>query len=427
MDFRLEIRVVRWKCLPSASKMAGKPMAQRNARFREASRLMLAIALLAPSYASEQHECTLDAATCMVSCTACAECTTPSFLYDLGAYATPARGWSEVDGATTPPAWGNASSGVAAQFYYAACPSAATGRWLDPEQIRCGPAPPAPPPHQPHAEGDHPDHHYHGPSRWVAVVAEPPANGSAACASSPCALASSECAYLGRAEERTCVAHGASGLTCHYGGGGVSNGVAHSLEFRFRCAAAQGEATARQAEGLARTLALALTQPLSPTEALARSLALAPSLAPALTLPSPQAEGLDFVIELPGPAGCGIPAYPPSPSPSPTPPSTEAAQGPSRGSLFCVALLVMVAAYLCGGVAYNHQVHGVPLSLEAVPHIARWRQLAGLVVDGCHLAHAQCTRANEAVRDRNADPALTRSLARSGGDAEAGDEMAAVR
>ena len=33
----------------------------------------------------------------------------------------------------------------------------------------------------------------------------------------------------------------------------------------------------------------------------------------------------------------------------------------------------------------------------------------------------------EAVRDRNADPALTRSLARSGGDAEAGDEMAAVR
>ena len=86
MDFRLRERsVVRWKCLPSASKMAGKPMAQRNARFREASRLMLAIALLAPSYASEQHECTLDAATCMVSCTACAECTTPSFLYDLGA------------------------------------------------------------------------------------------------------------------------------------------------------------------------------------------------------------------------------------------------------------------------------------------------------------------------------------------------------
>ena len=53
--------------------------------------------------------------------------------------------------------------------------------------------------------------------------------------------------------------------------------------------------------------------------------------------------------------------------------------------------------------------------------------MPGLVVDGCHLAHAQCRRAYEAVRDRNADPALTRSLARSGGDAEAGDEMAAVR
>ena len=36
-------------------------------------------------------------------------------------------------------------------------------------------------------------------------------------------------------------------------------------------------------------------------------------------------------------------------------------------------------------------------------------------------------RAYEAVRDRNADPALTRILARSGGNAKAGDEMAAVR
>ena len=62
-----------------------------------------------------------------------------------------------------------------------------------------------------------------------------------------------------------------------------------------------------------------------------------------------------------------------------------------------------------------------------MPHIALWRQVPGLVVDGCHLAYAQCRRAYEAVRDRNADPALTRSLARSGGDAEAGDEMAAVR
>ena len=35
-------------------------------------------------------------------------------------------------------------------------------------------------------------------------------------------------------------------------------------------------------------------------------------------------------------------------------------------------------------------------------------------------------RAYEAVRDRNTDPTLTRSLARSGGEAEPGDEMAAV-
>ena len=79
------------------------------------------------------------------------------------------------------------------------------------------------------------------------------------------------------------------------------------------------------------------------------------------------------------------------------------------------------------GTAYGTFVLGKQPVVEAVPHIARWRQLAGLVVDGCHLAHAQCRRAYEAVRDRNADPALTRSLARSGGDAEAGDEMAAVR
>ena len=90
-----------------------------------------------------------------------------------------------------------------------------------------------------------------------------------------------------------------------------------------------------------------------------------------------QEKGLDFVIELPGPAGCGVPAASspppppsPSPSPSPTPPSAAAARGLSRGSLFCVALLVMVAVYLCGGVAYNHQVHDIPLSIEAVPPTA---------------------------------------------------------
>ena len=107
--------------------------------------MMLAIALLAPSSASEQHECTLDAATCTVLCAACATCTTPSFTYDLAAYATPDSGWLVVDGATTTPAVGNGTSGTAAaQFYYAVCPSATTGHWLDPEQIRCGPAPPAP-------------------------------------------------------------------------------------------------------------------------------------------------------------------------------------------------------------------------------------------------------------------------------------------
>jgi hypothetical protein len=112
-------------------------------RTSEAARLMLATALLAPSSASEQHACTMDDA-CTVSCAACATCTTPSYRYDLAAYATPASGWLELDGATTTPA-GNGSSGTAgAQFYYAVCPSATTGQWLDPEQIRCGPAPPAP-------------------------------------------------------------------------------------------------------------------------------------------------------------------------------------------------------------------------------------------------------------------------------------------
>ena len=78
-------------------------------------------------------------------CAACATCTTPSFTYDLAAYATPDSGWLVVDGATTTPAVGNDTSGTAAaQFYYAVCPSATTGQWLDPEQIRCGQAPPAP-------------------------------------------------------------------------------------------------------------------------------------------------------------------------------------------------------------------------------------------------------------------------------------------
>eukprot|EP00964_Phaeocystis_antarctica_P021227 scaffold11763_cov71-Phaeocystis_antarctica.AAC.6 len=55
-----------------------------------AARLLLAIALLAPSSASEQHECTLDGATCTVSCAACDTCTAPSCV-DMHAPGPPYR------------------------------------------------------------------------------------------------------------------------------------------------------------------------------------------------------------------------------------------------------------------------------------------------------------------------------------------------
>ena len=330
-----------------------------------AARLLLATALIAPSSASEQHECTLDAASCIVSCAACDTCTAlscvdmhapgppyrtgcatslreaqgslprsptkyvavrsapaarrrgagakcphgsaparllcllrapahwapshclrcssqppptaahftavdhsgavlhirPRCVRDSGHRGKPHRAqtldkqrtpdssathkfepclgqWLEVEGATITPAVGNGTSGTApAQFYYAVCPSVTTGQWnpkpkpkpkpkpdpnsnltltltltkvttgqwLDPEQIRCGPAPPPPSPHQPHDDGMHPPAppaaEDQGASRWVGVVAEVPASSSA-CKSSPCSLAPSECAHLGRAEER---------------------------------------------------------------------------------------------------------------------------------------------------------------------------------------------------------------------------------
>ncbi len=58
------------------------------------------------------------------------------------------------------------------------------------------------------------------------------------------------------------------------------------------------------------------------------------------------------------------------------------------GLAFIIALLVVSAVYVGGGLGYNIKTQGMPLGPQALPHRERWVELGGLVVDGAGFVKA---------------------------------------
>jgi len=109
--------------------------------------------------------------------------------------------------------------------------------------------------------------------------------------------------------------------------------------------------------------------------------------------------GGSYEIILPGPAGCGKPGG-----------AGPGSGGLSWGSLFCILFPIFVLLYLGVGVAYNVKVNEMELGVEAIPQLEYWKQVPGLVKDGCQFSYVHAKKAYVAFRDRNKDPALTATL-----------------
>jgi len=92
-----------------------------------------------------------------------------------------------------------------------------------------------------------------------------------------------------------------------------------------------------------------------------------------------------------------------------------AAGGLSGGSLFLILFLgVALPVYLGGGWYYNHKYKELQ-GVEAVPQIEYWRQLPGLVKDGCIFSYKETNKFIKHMSDKHsgasADPALKQALA----------------
>jgi len=83
-----------------------------------------------------------------------------------------------------------------------------------------------------------------------------------------------------------------------------------------------------------------------------------------------------YLIELTGPAGCGL--LPPPP-------------GMSGGTLFLILLLVGIVCYFGGGSFLNFR-YREKRGVQMVPQLDYWKQLPGLVKDGCLFTKEQAVK-----------------------------------
>ena len=112
---------------------------------------------------------------------------------------------------------------------------------------------------------------------------------------------------------------------------------------------------------------------------------------------------------------------------------------------FVLALVVALALYGGGGVAYNVQVKGAAVGVGALPHTEQWLSLGGLVADGVAFASLKTKEAfanyqggdfgggdfgggYDALADATAPPAAGAAAEAGAGatDGDDGDEKAAV-
>jgi len=70
-------------------------------------------------------------------------------------------------------------------------------------------------------------------------------------------------------------------------------------------------------------------------------------------------------------------------------PAAADAGGLSGGGLFLILFFVAVITYIGGGLYYNIKYREMPQTIESFPHIKYWRELPGLVKDGCKFSWKQ--------------------------------------
>ena len=80
-----------------------------------------------------------------------------------------------------------------------------------------------------------------------------------------------------------------------------------------------------------------------------------------------------YTIDMAGPGGCARVA------------------GLSIGSLTLILSGVAAFVYIAAGIFYNHRYREVPLGVGAIPQWAYWKQLPGLVRDGCKFSYAEAS------------------------------------
>ena len=166
------------------------------------------------------------------------------------------------------------------------------------------------------------------------------------------------CAALGTVTSGQCSKNGTS-LECSYTGGGQGR----SVTFVYQCSQSAG------------------AQP---------------------TASQPDPSGMHYVITFSGPAACAMAG------------GGTGSKGLSWGSLFLILFPVSVVVYLSAGCYYNYKYHE-KRGIEMVPQLEYWKQVPGLVYDGCVFSYQQTRAFITWVREKNApaDPTLKQALAES--------------
>jgi len=95
------------------------------------------------------------------------------------------------------------------------------------------------------------------------------------------------------------------------------------------------------------------------------------------TQPSPPA----YLVTVSSPSSCMVA------------PSDDSSKGLSTGGLFLILFSVAVIMYIGGGLYYNIKHKSMPQTMESFPHIEYWRELPGLVKDGCQFSWKHTKRA----------------------------------
>jgi len=97
-------------------------------------------------------------------------------------------------------------------------------------------------------------------------------------------------------------------------------------------------------------------------------------LPPTAGQPDPDVNPPHYIIEFKGPAACAGAA--------------GGSGGTSWGTLFCILFPVACATYVGAGYAYNYKYREMR-GVDAVPQLEYWKQVPGLVKDGCKYSYEQ--------------------------------------